>query len=75
MVGFDEEEEISKLLEDLKRQLPLVSLGDVKQLLGLEIEEENGSYAISLRGYIEKSLRSLVWKMERNRTFQWILDS
>jgi hypothetical protein len=34
LVGFDEEGEISKGLEDLKIHLPVVSLGDVKQFLG-----------------------------------------
>jgi hypothetical protein len=48
---------ISKLLEVLQKYLPVVSLGDAKQFLGLEIEKENGSYSISLRSYIEKTVK------------------
>jgi hypothetical protein len=54
LVGFDDEKEIDKLLEKLQDHLPIVSLGNVKQFLGLEIEENDGNFSICLRGYIEK---------------------
>jgi hypothetical protein len=54
LIAFDEEKEISRLLEELQRNLPIISLGDAKQFLGLQIKKEKGNYSICLRGYIEK---------------------